>query len=83
MQKKIPSLYEVAAANANAAAEATAAAAPQQQQQLPPPQPQPAADVAAAVFTGAVPSAPEDVQLTIPPVDPLAPGDVVVPLPEA
>jgi hypothetical protein len=76
----LPELRETAAANAAAAAQAAAMNPP-----VVVPEPQPAADAAAAVAPtplGAMP-APEDVQLTIPPVDPLAADSVVVPIPDA
>jgi hypothetical protein len=79
VEKYLPELRETAAANAAAAAQ-TAATNP-----MAAPEPQPAADAAAAVAAiplGAMP-APEDVQLTIPPVDPLAADSVVVPIPDA
>lgn len=81
MEKYLPELREAAAANAAAAAQVAAA----NPVPVPASEPQPAADAAAAVAAiplGAMP-APEDVQLTIPPVDPLAADSVVVPIPDA
>ena len=79
VEKYLPELRETAAANAASAAQAVAT------NTIAAPEPQPAADAAAAVAAiplGAMP-APEDVQLTIPPVDPLAADSVVVPIPDA
>ena len=84
VEKYLPELREAAAANAAAAAQ-VAAVAPPVPVPVPASEPQPAADAAAAVAAiplGAMP-APEDVQLTIPPVDPLAADSVVVPIPDA